>query len=97
MGLFSISPVALTASGKKLLENAESFNTNGNNIFKAVDEMVRSDYISPDARAIANEINSYKDDIAHMRNTLARYGQFCITSSSKMEATQDEIISKTRF
>ena len=40
MGVFSISPVELSASGKKLLENAESFKTNSENIFKTVDEMV---------------------------------------------------------
>ena len=97
MGLFSISPVALTASGKKMIENAESFKTNSDNIFKAVDEMIRSDYISTDALAIANEINSYRDDLARMCSTIGRYGQFCITSSSKIEATQDDIISKTRF
>ena len=97
MGVFSISPVELTASGKKLLENAESFKTNSDNIFKTVDEMVQSDYISPEAMAIANQIYSYKDDLARMCSTINRYGSFCITSSGKIEITQDEIISRTRF
>lgn len=97
MGVFSISPVALTASGKKLLENAESFKNNSDNIFKTVDEMIHSDYISPEAMAIANQIYSYSDDLTRMCNTISRYGQFCITSSGKIETTQDDIISRTRF
>ena len=94
MGVFSISPVELSASGKKLLENAESFKTNSENIFKTVDEMVHSDYISPEAMAIANQIYSYSEDLTRMCKTIARYGQFCITSSGKIEATQDDIISR---
>lgn len=97
MGVFSISPVELSASGKKLLENAESFKTNSENIFKNVDEMVHSDYISPEAMAIANQIYSYSEDLTRMCKTIARYGQFCITSSGKIETTQDDIISRTRF
>lgn len=97
MGVFSISPVELTASGKKLLENSETFKTNSENIFKTVDEMIHSDYISPEAMAIANQIYSYSDDLERMCKTIGRYGQFCITSSSKIEATQDDIISRTRF
>ncbi len=97
MGVFSISPVELSASGKKLLENAESFKTNSENIFKTVDEMVHSDYISPEAMAIANQIYSYSEDLTRMCKTIARYGQFCITSSGKIETTQDDIISRTRF
>lgn len=97
MGVFSISPVELTASGKKLLDNAETFKTNSENIFKTVDEMIHSDYISPEAMAIANQIYSYSDDLTRMCQTIARYGKFCITSSSKIEATQDDIISRVHF
>ena len=97
MGVFSISPVELTASGKKLLDNAVTFKTNSENIFKTVDEMIHSDYISPEAMAIANQIYSYSDDLTRMCQTIARYGKFCITSSSKIEATQDDIISRVHF
>lgn len=97
MGAFRISPTVLTASGNKLIENSNEFKTNSDNVFKTVEEMVHSDYISPDAIAIAREINSYKDELMRMVNTMNRYGEFCITSSNKIERTQDDIISGTRF
>lgn len=97
MGVFSISPYELAASGKKLSDNAESFATNSENIFKAVDEMIHSDYISPEAMAIANQIYSYSEDLKRMCNTISRYGKFCVTASGKTLQNQEDIIARTRF
>ena len=97
MGVFSISPYELAASGKKLSDNAESFATNSENIFKAVDEMIHSDYISPEAMAIANQIYSYSEDLKRMCSTIDRYGKFCVTASGKTLQNQEDIIARTRF
>ena len=97
MGVFSISPYELAASGKKQSDNAESFATNSENIFKAVDEMIHSDYISPEAMAIANQIYSYSEDLKRMCNTISRYGKFCVTASGKTLQNQEDIIARTRF
>ena len=52
MGVFSISPYELAASGKKLSDNAESFATNSENIFKAVDEMIRARTLCAKSNAV---------------------------------------------
>ena len=97
MGEFKFSPMEVMESGKKLTQNAESFKENSENIFKTVDEMIHSAYISPEAMAIANKIYSYSEDLKRMYNTMERYGTFCQTATAKMIRNQEDIIARTKI
>ena len=97
MGAFIFSPDGIRQSGEKLTQNAGAFKANSENIFKTVDEMIHSAYISPEAMAIANKIYGYSEDLKRMYDTMERYGMFCQTSAAKMERNQAEIIARQKY
>ena len=93
MGRFVASPEVLHASGQKMLGQSEQFAQNNQKIYQTVQKMVNTNYVSPEAKAIANEIFSYKEDLDKMTRTISHYGSFCVNASSKVIQNQENIIS----
>lgn len=93
MGRFVASPDVLKAKGTELTTQADLFAKNVKTIYETVNKMVNTDYLSPEAKAIAAEMELYKDDLNKMAKTIYEYGNFCLGASSKVLINQDEIIS----
>ena len=90
---FVASPDVLSAKGKELVSQSELFASNVTKIYESVNKMVNTDYLSPEAKAIANEINSYKNDLDIMTSTIRQYGTFCMNAGNKVIDNQEGIIS----
>ena len=93
MGIFKMSTEAVHAAGVKINEEANAFDTNLKEIKKIVDTIVSSEYCSPEARDIANEIASKQQAFNNMRQTLENYGNMGIVASNITEQTSDDISS----
>jgi len=93
MGKFVVNPEILRAKGNEILNEAQDFKGNAEKVFSTVHEMVNSDYLSPEARAMANKIESYKDDLNRMFSAMTDYGTFCLNASNRVIRNQDDIIS----
>ena len=93
MGRFVANPDVLRAKGTELISHSDLFAQNVNKIYENVHKMVNTDYLSPEAKAIANDIESYKDDLNKMTRIIGEYGKFCMDASNKVLTNQDDIIS----
>lgn len=90
---FVASPDVLRTKGQELMSQSEVFANNVSKIYETVNRMSQSDYLSPEAKAMANSINSFKSDLDYMTNTIRQYGSFCMTAGSKVVDNQENIIS----
>ena len=91
--VFGADPTELQEKGNRINNVAAQFRDNYNKVFATVDEMVNSDYLDPAARAIAQNIHSYKDELANMANTIENYGNYCLKAGNAVVDNQDNIIS----
>ena len=94
--VFGADPIELQEKGNRINNIAAQFRDNYAKVFTTVDEMVNSDYLDPAARAIAENIHSYRDELANMANVIeSRDG----TTGERLKAgnavvdNQDNIIS----
>lgn len=90
---FVADPYTLRSKGNEIVDKSHEFDENVNKIYQTISEMINSNYLDPAARAIANEIESYHDDLNKMTRIIAEYGNFCLTASGKVIRNQDDIIS----
>ena len=94
--MFGAKPELLMTKGNELLEQSQEFKRNSEKIFETVNEMITSNYSSPEAIAIANEIRSYQNDIENMERAISNYGDFCKNAASKVVRNQENIISSIK-
>lgn len=92
MGKFGANPDVIRTKGNEIVEESRRFKENVEKVYQTVNEMIQSDYLSPEAVAMANEIQSYRDDLNKMTRIIEDYGQFCINTSSKVIRNQETII-----
>ena len=93
MGRFVADPQILRIKGEEVENQAQQFAQNVEKIYSTVEEMVNSDYLDPAARAIAENIHSYKDELANMANVIESYGNYCLKAGNAVVDNQDNIIS----
>lgn len=93
-GKFVADPMTLRNKGKEIIEKSEEFNSNVNKIYETVEEMINSNYLDPAAKALAEEIKSYRDDLNAMTRTIKDYGQFNVSAGNSVEKNQDDLISE---
>ena len=91
--VFGADPMELQEKGNKINNIATQFRENYAKVFATVDEMVNSDYLDPAARAIAENIHSYRDELANMANVIENYGNYCLKAGNAVIDNQDNIIS----
>ena len=91
--VFGADPMELQEKGSRINNIAVQFRDNYGKIFTTVEEMVNSDYLDPAARAIAENIHSYKDELANMANVIENYGNYCLKAGNAVIDNQDNIIS----
>ena len=91
--VFGADPIELQEKGNRINNIAAQFRDNYAKVFTTVDEMVNSDYLDPAARAIAEKIHSYKDELANMASVIEGYGNYCLKAGNAVVDNQDNIIS----
>ena len=91
--VFGADPMELQEKGSRINNIAVQFRDNYGKIFTTVEEMVNSDYLDPAARAIAENIHSYKDELANMANVIENYGNYCLKAGNAVIDNQDNINS----
>lgn len=95
-GTFTADPQELELNVTKIKNGAEEFTVCIDEIYNTVNEMVTNDYISPEAKEIANKIEGYKTDVLSLRNIMANYGNFLTATASTVRANQENIIQEIR-
>ena len=65
-------------------------------LYSTVEEMINSDYLSPAAKAIADEIKSYREDLNAMTRKISRYGEFCKNASNKVIRNDTNIVNSIK-
>ena len=93
MGDFRVNPEALNREGNRINELAENFWVNRRKINEIIQRIEASQYISADAKAIANEIRSYNPTLEKIEQKLNEHGNFAKMAVRRTEATQSDIIS----
>ena len=89
---FVASPDVLRTEGGSVLDKSQQFGQNVEKIYATVEEMTSTAYLSPAARAIAAQIQSYRDDLNKMTKVIGDYGNYCITSSNTVVRNEENII-----
>ena len=96
MGKFTADPEIIRAEGNKIMDQSQLFRQNTKKVFDTVNEMTSSDYLAPEARAIAEEIRSYSGMLNEMAQVIEDYAVFCGNTSASVVNNQDNIISGIR-
>ena len=94
--MFVADPEQIRLIGNKILDEANQFKQNYEKIFTTVNEMVASDYLSPDARVLAEVINSRRQELSMMYNTMLDYGNYCLKTSNSVIRNIETNISNIR-
>ncbi len=94
MGLFYANPAELRAKGAQMVEHSQAFADNVKKIYATVEEMVHSNYTSPDAIALANEIERHHADMNRMAQIIGEYGQFLSSYGGAVVKNQADNIAR---
>ena len=89
---FIANPDVLKAEGNSIVDKGQQFGQNVEKVYATIEEMVSSSYLSPGARAIAAQIQSYRDDLDKMTKVINDYGTYCLTSSNTVNRNEQNII-----
>ena len=89
---FVANPEILKAEVNSILDKAQQFGQNVEKVYSTVEEMTSTAYLSPAARAIAAQIQSFKDDLDKMTKVINDYGNYCLTSSNTVVRNEQNII-----
>lgn len=93
---FVADPGTIRTKGIEIDKQAEQFSKNVESIYNTVEQMVNSDFLSPDARAIAEEIKGYKGDLIAMTRAIREYATFCSNTSNKIIRNQENNIDSIK-
>ena len=89
---FIANPDVLKSEGNSIVDKAQQFGQNVEKVYATIEEMVGSSYLSPGARAIAGQIQSYRDDLDKMTKVINDYGNYCLTSSNTVVRNEQNIV-----
>ena len=96
MGLFVADPYVIEQKGIQILRLSESFTDNINKMDQTIDELVSSDYVSPEAKVLGNEIKRYRKSLEDIRNVMANYGNFGKQTGNAVLSNQADLASDVR-
>ena len=91
------NPQVLRAKGGVILNQADQFQQNTNKVYATVEELINSDYLAPEARAIAQEIEKSHEDLNNMARVMADYGTYCSDAGATIINNQDSIASSVKL
>ena len=93
---FVADPVVLNQEGRSQGDLATDFVSNQRTMDSTVNEMLSSAYMSPGARAIGEQIASYKDTLDAMGKVIHDYSEFCLSAGNKVTKNEDNIIDSIK-
>ena len=97
MGRFTADPATLDQQGNKINTISEHFFENVDKVYNTLDNMIANDYLSPEAREIAERIKDKKKDLEDMGKTINQYGDFAKGAAKDVITNQEEISSEIRL
>ena len=90
--LFLADPVLLKQEGDKLITQAFEFNSNVEKVYETIHQLTSSSYVSDASRAIASEIEKFRDDLDSMTKAIRAYGKYLLHASNSVNANENRII-----
>ena len=97
MGRFIADPDKLMLEGTNINGYAAEFLKTVNGVYETIEDMVANDYISPEALTIKVKIDKCRPNLDEMQQTIAEYGNFCITAAGKVVRNQNDIIDNVNI
>ena len=94
MGKFVADPPILIREGIGMNAISQSFHEDIEKVYTTLEDMISKDYLSPEATAIANKIQSHRPTLEEMAKVIEQYGTFSITAGNKVFDNQQNIISE---
>jgi len=96
MGRFIADPDVLLPEGNKINGISSDFFSEIENVYATADNMVRTEYLSPEALAIKKEMDEKRKDLEEMAKVMGKYGNYCINSGNKVVNNQEEVIDQVQ-
>ena len=94
MGRFTADPATLTQEGSKITSISERFDGNVKKVYETLDDMIENDYLSPEAKEIAERIKERRTDLDNMTKVIEQYGNFAKGAAQDVILNQEEISSE---
>ena len=94
MGRFVADPALLMRNGNKILQSAEEFGMDIEKIYSLKNALFARGFVAPEAKAISNQIDTYRDELNAMQRIITDYGRFLKTAATKVTNTQNAIIDE---
>ncbi len=92
---FKATPDVMQQEGARITDEvAVSFKENIEGTYKTLDEMINRSFISSGARAIAEDIRSYRPVLEEMHKVILEYGEYCKSTSRMVLDNEDAIASE---
>lgn len=91
---FTADPATLDQEGGKITTIGEQFNDNVEKVYSTIDTMIESDYLSPEAKEIAERIKEKKQKLDEMTKTINQYGEYAKNTATDVINNQEEISSE---
>ena len=95
-GRFVGDPEVLLPKGNNMKGYSTEFTNEITSVYNTLDNMVASEYISPEAKGIKEEIETYKVDLENMAKVINQYGDYCVGAANKIINNQDGIIDSVK-
>ncbi len=94
MGRFTADPATLNQEGSKIISISERFDGNVKKVYETLDDMIENDYLSPEAKEIAERIKERKKDLDDMTKVINQYGNFAMGAAQDVINNQEAISSE---
>lgn len=91
MSDFRGDTATMNTTGRKILNEAENFAMSKKKIDEVVERILRSDFTSDDAQAIANRIRSYDQMLREIHARLEAHGNFGVHAANSIEEANAHI------
>lgn len=95
-GRFVGDPDVLIPKGNEMKGMSAGFNEEIEKVYNTIEQMVATEYLSPEAKAIKEEIDKYKADLLDMGKTMGEYGQFADDAGQDIIKNQNGIIDEIK-
>lgn len=94
MSDFRGDTTAMYKEGRKIVNEAEAFAMSKKKIDEVVERILRSDFTSDDAQAIANRIKSYDQMLIEIQARLEAHGNFGVNAANSIDEANAYIKAK---
>jgi len=97
MGTFRLSPEQTLREGKTQVAHAGEMRHLTTELYKQVDELLKTGYTSPGAREIYTKIVAKKVLLDGMAKTFNNYGNYMINSTGQTVNVDEDIANNVKF